>query len=219
MPLNCNCDELLVLPNQIDTTCPVDFDQIVRIAFQLKQPAESFDVSSPIDDVDSWTPLLAASGDTKIVMSPALANLVIPPSEGAFSGENSNESVNGLGYYLGENNIRVTAEAHSITQATADALELLSCFSDVALGASRLTAYMFTRRIRGKSGVLAKELDTDEYGGIEIFNFRISSVGAEGYQSKNKYMISFDIQPDSLKGTAKVNLDFDPLGLVNVITT
>jgi hypothetical protein len=219
MPLNCNCDELLVLPNQADTTCPVDFDQVVRVAFQLKQPAESFDTGDPITDVDSWTALLTASDDTKIVLSPALANLVIPASEGAFSGENSNESVNGLGYYLGENNIRVTAEAHSISQATADALEKLSCFSDVALGSSKLTAYMFTRRIRGKAGVIAKELDTDEHAGIEIFNFRISSVGAEGYQAKNKYMISFDMQPDALKGTAKLNLDFDPLGLVNVATT
>ena len=219
MPLNCQCDELAVLPNLVDATCPTDFDQIVKISLQLEQTTAPFTALAPITDIDSWVDLATASDDTKIVFTPATANVVIPASEANYTGENSNESVNGLGYLLGENNVRVTGQFHSISQEAATAMESLSCYSDTALGKSRLSAYLFLRRVRGKAGVIANKLDTDEFAGIEIFNFRISSVGSEGYQAKNTYNFSFDLQPDALAQIEKVTLDFNPLGLANVATT
>ena len=220
MSLSCECPLPSVLPNQIDVSCPVDFDQITRIAFQLKGASPAFVTADPIDDVDSWTALLSASDATKIVLSPALSSAVIPMSEGTYEGENSNDSVNGLGFYLGESNVRFTAMVVSAPQAVMDALEELSCYSDTVLGASKLSAYLMTRRIRGKAGVLAKAgASAGDYSGIEIFNFRVSSVGSEGYKAKNKYMIAFDIQPDELKGTDLVKIEFNPLLLANVATT
>lgn len=215
-PLNCICDELTILPNLVDNTCPTDFDAITRIAFQLTQPTASFTASTPITDVDSWVEKATETDDTKIVFSPATANVVIPPSEANYMGQNSNESVNGVGYLLGENNIEISGQMHSISQESATAMEKLSCYSDAAFGASRLTAYLMTRRVRGRAGVIATKLDTDEYVGIEIFNFRISSVGSEGYQAKNVYNFSFTIQPDSLAQIEKVSLAFNPLALANV---
>jgi hypothetical protein len=220
MSLGCECPLPSVLPNLIDVTCPVDFDQVNRIAFQLTQASAPFVTADPIDDVDSWTALLAASGATKIVLSPALSSTTIPMSEGTYEGENSNDSINGLGFYLGENNVRVTAMVVSAPQAVMDALEALSCYSDTTLGASKLTAYLMTRRIRGKAGILAKAgTGAGDHSGIEIFNFRVSSVGSEGYKAKNKYMIAFDIQPDELKGTELVKVDWNPLLLANVATS
>jgi hypothetical protein len=219
MALNCTCP-LGVLPNQVDLTCATDLDQIVRIAFQKPQATAPFTTAEPIGEVDSWTALLAASGDTKIVLSPAIANLVIPSSEAVYVGENSNESINGLGYYLGENNIRITAEIHSASQEVIDALSSLSCYSDVTLGASNLTAFLFMRRIKGVSKVVAKgSAVAGDYNGFEIFNFRVSSVGSEGYQTKSKYMISFDMQPDVWEAMELVATDFNPLALANVATT
>lgn len=219
MPLNCICDELTILPNLVDNTCPTDFDAITRIAFQLTQPTASFTSLVPITDVDSWVAKATAVDDTKIVFSPATANVVIPSSEANYMGQNSNESVNGVGYLLGENNIEISGQFHSISQESATAMEALSCYSDAAFGASRLTAYMMTRRVRGRAGVIATKLAAaDEYVGIEIFNFRISSVGSEGYQSKNVYNFSFTIQPDSLAQIEKVGLTFNPLALANVPT-
>lgn len=217
-PLNCICDELTILPNLLDNTCPQDFDAITKIAFQLSQPSAAFTSIDPITDVDSWVALATAVDDTKIVFSPATANVVIPSSEANYMGENSNESVQGLGYLLGENNIRVTGQFHSISQESATAMESLSCYSDPSLGSSRLTAYLMTRRVRGRAGVIATKLAADQYVGIEIFNFRISSVGSEGYQAKNVYNFSFDIQPDSLAQIEKVSLAFNPLALANVPT-
>ena len=219
MGLICECP-LGTLPNQIDLTCATDLDQIVRIAFQKPQATPSFVTATPITDADTWTTLLAASDDTKVVLSPATANLVIPSSEAVYVGENSNESINGLGYYLGEQNIRVTGEISSASQLVIDALSDLACYSDVSLGASQLTAYFFIRRIKGVSRVVAKGSDVaGDYVGFQIFNFRVSSVGSEGYQTKSKYMFSFDMQPDEWKKMELVSTDFNPLSLANVATT
>jgi len=218
MSLNCDCESLAILPNLLDTTCPEDYDQIVKIAFQITQPTEPFDGTTlQITDDGDWATFATASDDTKIVFSPALANVVLPQSEGSYMGENSNESTNGLGYLLGENNTRITGDILSIKQEIADALADLSCYSDTTLGKSRLSVFLFTRRVRGKSGIIAKKgAAADSYRGLEVFNFRISSVGSEGYQAKNKYTFSFDMQPDELSGTEKVSVTWNPLNLVNV---
>lgn len=216
MALICDCP-LGVLPSQIDNTCANDMDQVVKIAFQKPQSAAPFVTADPITDLDSWTTLLASLTATKVVLSPAVANLVINGSEGAFIGENSNESVNGLGYYLGENNVRITGEFHSISQEIADELAKLSCFSDVTLGQSNLTAYLFLKRTKGVSRVSAKSTGVaGSYEGFEIFNFRISSLDNQGYQTKTKYMFSFDIQPDEWIGKEDVAVAFNPLALANV---
>ena len=80
MALVCECP-LGTLPNQIDVTCATDLDAIVKLAFQKPQATAPFVTADPISDVDSWTALLSASGDTKIVLSPATANVVIASLE------------------------------------------------------------------------------------------------------------------------------------------
>lgn len=218
MGLICSCET--VLPNLVDVTCPQDLDQVVKIAFQLKQASAPFDSTDSIGEVNSWNTLLAASDATKIVLSPALSNVVIPASEGNFTAEDSNESVNGVGFYLGENIIKVTGEIVSPSQAVIDAMDALSCYSDASLGSSKLTAYLFLRRIKGISRVVAKGTAVaGEHQGFEIFNFRVSSLMSEGYNSKTKYMFSFTMQPDEWKDMEVVNLDFNPLALANVATT
>jgi hypothetical protein len=218
MGLICSCES--VLPNLVDVTCPQDLDQIVKLAFQLKQSSAPFDSGDAIDEVNSWNALLAASDATKIVLSPAVTNVVIPASEGNFTAEDSNESVNGVGYYLGENIVKVTGEIHSASQEVIKALEALSCYSDASLGSSKLTAYMFLRRIKGVSRVIAKGTSVaGEYQGFEVFNFRVSSLGSEGYNTKTKYMFSFTMQPDEWDGMEVISLDFNPLALANVATS
>lgn len=220
MALLCSCDS--ILPAVADVTCPQDLDQIVKIAFQKNQGSTPpFDLSGtpPVDikDASDWATLLTSSTDNKIVLSPATASVVIPSSEASRQGENSNETVNGLGYYLGEDNIRITGEFHSIPQSVANTLAELSCFSDPTLGSSNLTAYFFLRRIAGKSRVMARGgAFAGTYYGFEIFNWRISSLGNEGYNAKTKYMFSFDMTADEWKKLEVVTLDFNPLQLANI---
>lgn len=219
MALVCTCPT--VLPNLSDVTCPSDMDQVVKIAFQLKQASAPFNtVDGAITAANSWNILAAKSDATKIVYSPATANVVIPSSEGVFAGEDSNESVNGVGYYLGETLVKVTGELHSVPQEVVNALDELSCYSDATLGQSNLTAFLFLRRIKGTSRVVAKAgTSAGDYEGFEIFNFRISSVGSEGYNSKDKYMFSFTMLADEFRAKELVSLAFNPLSLANVATT
>ena len=216
MGLICTCDS--VLPNLLDVSCPEDMDQVVKIAFQKLQSTAPFvdGVDTNIGDIDAWTALIGASDVTKITLSPALANVVIPPSEMVASGQDSNESVNGIGYNLGETNITVTGEIHSAPQAVIDAMDELSCYSDASLGQSNLTAFFFLRRIKGVSRVMAKAGTlTGDYSGFEIFNFRVSSPDNQGYNTKTKYMWSFTMQSDEWRGRELVSLEFNPLGLAN----
>jgi hypothetical protein len=218
MGLICSCES--VLPNLIDVSCPEDMDQIVKMAFQLVQADATFDSTDSIDLANSWNALLAASDTTKITLSPALSNVVVPASEGNFTGEDSNESVNGVGFYLGENIIKVTGEILSAPQAVVDAMDQLSCFSDATLGQSKLTVFFFLRRIKGISRVVAKAGSTaGDYSGFEVFNFRVSSPDNAGYNTKTKYMWSLTMQPDEWKSRELVNLGFNPLALANVATS
>ena len=215
MGLICTCES--VLPNLLDVTCPEDMDQVVKIAFQLLQADAPFNTAGTIDLANSWNTLLAASDATKITLSPAVANVVIPASEMVASGQDSNESVNGIGYNLGETNITVSGEIHSAPQAVIDAMSELSCYSDASLGQSKLTAYFFLRRIKGISRVMAKAGSVaDDYTGFEIFNFRVSSPDSQGYNTKTKYMWSFTMQADEWQSRELVSLGFNPLGLANV---
>jgi hypothetical protein len=217
MGLICSCDT--VLPNLLDVTCPEDMDQVVKIAFQLLQTAPAFTtLGSAIPEANSWTTFLAAVDNTKITLSPAVANVIIPSSEMVASGQDSNESVNGIGYNLGETNITVTGEIHSAPQAVVDALDELSCYSDASLGQSKLTAYFFLRRIKGISRVMAKGgALAGDYTGFEIFNFRVSSPDSQGYNTKTKYMWSFTMQSDEWRSRELVSLEFNPLGLANPV--
>jgi hypothetical protein len=219
MGLICSCDT--VLPNLLDVTCPEDMDQVVKIAFQLLQTAPAF-TATPAEDAigvaSSWIDLLASATSTKITLSPAVANVIIPSSEMVASGQDSNESVNGIGYNLGETNITVTGEIHSAPQAVVDALDELSCYSDASLGQSKLTAYFFLRRIKGISRVMAKgSAVAGDYVGFEIFNFRVSSPDSQGYNTKTKYMWSFTMQSDEWRSRELVAMAFNPLGLANAV--
>ena len=219
MGLNCACP-ITALPDLVDVTCPVDFDQVVKLAFTLSKTDSDFDETSgnEIDNETAWTTRLAASDATKIQVSPAIANLTAPPSEGAFIGGNDNSTVDGMAYYVGEDNVRIPFEIHSAPQATIDAMDALSCLSDATLGQSRLTVFMLTRRIKGSSFVLAKpvgEGSTAGYNGIPIYNFRISTVGLDGYNSKNKYMGSFDMKADDFRAISATKILFSPFALAN----
>lgn len=217
MGLACTCP-LTAIPDLVDVTCPQDFDQVVKLAFTFKKAAADFTatVGNEIDNETAWTTKLASATDTKIQVSPAIANLVVPPSEGAFIGGNDNSTVDGMAYYVGDDNVRVTFEIHSAPQAAINAMDDLSCLSDATLGASNLTVFMLTRRIKGKSLVLAKPAGAvDEYNGIPIYNFRISTVGVDGYNSKNKYMGSFDMKAEDFRDIVATQVTFSPFALAN----
>lgn len=217
MGLNCACP-ITSIPDLIDVTCPIDFDQIVRLGFTKAKSAADFDATlgNEITNETAWTTKLASISDTKLQVSPPIANLVIPTSEAAYIGGNDNSTVDGMAYYVGEDNVRLTFEIHSAQQEAITAMDDLSCMSDPTLGGTQLTVFMLTRRIRSSSRVLAiAGAAANEYKGIPIYNFRMSTVGSEGYNAKNVYMGSFDMKASDLRELVTAEIAFSPFALAN----
>jgi hypothetical protein len=207
MALTCDCPLPSVLPNVGNAECKFDFDQIIRIGFQLPQDSPSFDSPSDIEDLAEWQVLTSAADSTKIVLSPLVQMVVIPGSEGAFEGGDDNSTVDGLPLYKGENTVTIEGMLYSIPPTILKKLRELSCFSVSQLGATKLTAYLFT----GTNQVVSME----DLSGIPINNFRVGSTGSEGFREFNKTGFSFNVKGDWDSYITMTKLDFDPRSLVN----
>lgn len=185
--------------------CPVKFDQFIRMAFQRAQPKATppFVVATTdITELASWTPLIAAADDEKIVVSPFFAGMEIPQSEEQVEGGNDNSTINGIEVYKGEGFVKVTGQMKGLSKEQYNALRKLSAESVASLGTAALTVYLFNRF--GQIVSLADQ-------GIPVFNFRISSVGSAGFNAENVYNFSFSLAPEWDANVVMVKPEFDPL--------
>jgi hypothetical protein len=209
MELNCPLPaELTDIPS---FDCGVRFDQIVKMAFQREGNSfPSLSGSGGITVQASWTPLLAASDDTKIVVSNYFAGLVIPGSEGQFEGGNDNTTISGVRLYKGENGVTVTGVMRNLPSDVRAALRAYSQESLSSIGATNLTAYFFTRP--GLEKIIALKVGTT-YKGIPIYNFRIASPDSQGFNADNIINFSFDLLPDWDENVEVLSPAFNPLSL------
>jgi hypothetical protein len=200
------CPKPAAIPTIAGLDCEVKFDQIVRIAFQRRDQA-SFANLAALQAVATWTPLLAAAADTKIQFSPLLNSMVIPSSEEQVQGGNDNTTVNGIEEYLGEGFVKVTGRFQGLTAAIAQSLRGYTVESVASAGITDLVAYFFDRNGR----IIHNNLK-----GFDIYNFRIGSVGSEGFNAKNNYPFSFALAPEwDAAATITGTLDFNPLTIAN----
>lgn len=182
--------------------CPFRMDQQVRMAFG-RRAVPAFATEAAIKLLATWTPLIAATDNTKVVLSPLFAGMVIPGSEGIFVGGGDNTTFNGIREYQGENFVTVTGTFKNMSPAVKDALDLLSQESLASsVGVSNLEIILFN-----KDGYAAhRNLDF-----IPIYNFRVGSRGSEGLNANDIHTFSFDLLPNWEKGLTMTKLSFDPL--------
>jgi hypothetical protein len=194
-----------------ETTCAVRFDQISKIAFQKIQTTPSFTTTTILVKA-TWTPLLAASDDTKLVLSPLLNNLVIPASELNAEGGNDNTTIGGVRNVKGLNGVTPTAKILNISDATKQAIQGLFEFSkSPAPGATMLWAYFLTT----DGHVIFKKNGTN-CEGIEVYNVCLGDPGSEGFNKDNEHNFSFDLLPGWSDGVEMLKLtDFKALTLKN----
>jgi hypothetical protein len=195
--------------------CPVDFRQIQRIAFQRKQATAPFEATgeavSPIDLQTSWDTYIAAADSTKIQISPYITEFVITGSEAITEGGDDNTTIDGVPVYNGEGIVNVAGVFRSLPPSIADELRTLSGESVATSGAAKLTAFFFNE---GGSHVVAKKSGAD-YEGVEIYNFRISTVASEGLNAPNKYAVTFTMKGNWDTGLAYLSTAFNTLALTN----
>lgn len=189
--------------------CKFKFDQVLRLGFQRNTDSNPFDATTLITAQAAWDTLIAATDDTKVVFSPIIFNPIIPSSEELTEGGNDNTTPFGIEQYLGEGSVKVTGEFRNVEPAVKKALAALSCESDVSLGVANLRVYMIN-----KDGQIIHEVDPDaaaEQRGIAIYNFRVGSMGSQGFNSDNVVPFSFSMSGNWDEEIAMVKPAFNML--------
>jgi hypothetical protein len=214
MILNCPLPAALTAIPAV--TCPFKFDQIVRIAFQRRQPVATppFATLADLQTLLEWTTFKAAVDDTKIVVSPIFASLVIPQSEGLTTGGNDNTTFNGVREYNGEGAVTVTGQFKNLPPVSKRAMDLLSQESLASsVGVSNLTIYMINKDgyVFSVNPVDGAGAATTNYVGVPVYNFRIASTGSEGFNAPNINGFSFDLPANWADYITSVKPTFDPL--------
>ena len=128
----CKCPAGTALPDIPVSNCPESFGQIQKVAFQrlYKSTGEknSFKTDAGIEKKASWTSLLSADDDTKIVISPYIQ---APTAEAGaartFGG--GNETLGGIEEIVGREPTPFTGVMRKLPQKIIKALKELQCES------------------------------------------------------------------------------------------
>lgn len=182
--------------------CPFRLDQIVRFAIG-RRAVPAFATEAAIKALATWTPLLEAADSTKIIMTPIFASLVIPSSEGIYTGGGDNSTFNGIPIYQGEGTVRITGQFTGLSPAVVDILET---YSQESLASGVGLSNLGLIPINKDGFIFPKNL-----GLAPIYNWRLASRGSEGLNANDIIPFSFDVLADWFKGFTSVKPSFDPL--------
>lgn len=102
------CPKPAAMPTVNLVTCPVNIGQIQRFIFQRQ--GWVFDSADTTDILllASWTPLITALGNTKIISTPKMAGVTIPAGEPKTIGGGDNETIDGVELIVGTGPITLT---------------------------------------------------------------------------------------------------------------
>lgn len=205
----CKCPAAAALPNIPNFKCAESFGQIQKVAFQrlYKSTGEknSFKADAGIEKKASWTPLLAAADDTKIVISPYIQ---APTAEAGaartFGG--GNETLGGVEEVIGREPTTFTAVLRRVPQKIIKVLKQLQCESD----SQNLGVYLFDEN--GNIGALQEGTKVTTYYPIPIRSLFFSDKTLGGLEAPDSNNVQWSFLPnwsDDLVVVAPG--DFNPL--------
>ncbi len=177
------CPPAAVLTDIPDFECGFRFDQIQRFFFQRVQSPASF-TAVTIKVAATWTPLLAAVDDTKIVKTPRLPNVIVPPGEVLTEGGNDNTTLDGIPRLLGRGFSGVTIDLQDLPPAILSGIRALA---NESVGNSNIWMYMIN--LRGQ--IIAN----NDGSGIPVYNIMVGDLGSEGFNRPNIARMSFGLAP------------------------
>lgn len=208
----CKCPAAASLPNIPNFTCTENFGQIQKVAFQrlYKNTGEknSFTDTADIGYIASWTPLLSASDDTKVVVSPYIQ---APTAEAGaprtFGG--GNETLGGIEEIIGREPTTFTAVMRKMPQSLIKALKDLQCESD----SQNLGVYLFDEN--GAIGALQDPTTTTttkkKHYPIPIRSLFIGDKTLGGLEAPDSNAIQWTFLPNWSDDLAIIVPDFNPL--------
>lgn len=201
------------MPDIPVSNCPESFGQIQKVAFQrlYKSTGEknSFKTNAGIEKKASWTPLLSADDDTKIVISPYIQ---APTAEAGaartFGG--GNETLGGVEEIVGREPTPFTGVMRKLPQKIIKALKELQCES----WGDNLGVYLFDEN--GAIGAIQDEKTATTYYPIPIRSLFIGDKTLGGYEAPDSNNIQWAFLPNWSDDLAIiVPQDFNPLTDLN----
>jgi len=171
--------------------CPEDLGQIQKMVFWRTGNTIASVATAIIST--TWTTLLAATGDTKAIVTPFLGNVVIPPSEPREFG-GGNETRYGAPIRKGGQSVPVTATIHQYDQDTIAALKSLRSESLEVLFINEANQIVYS--------------DTSTFSGFPVVanTLFVSDKGIGGLDDADQNTLMFNLKPnwsDTLEVTAE----------------
>lgn len=197
------------MPDIPVSNCPESFGQIQKVAFQrlYKSTGEknSFKTGAGIEKKASWTPLLSADDDTKIVISPYIQ---APTAEAGaartFGG--GNETLGGVEEIVGRELTPFTGVMRKLPQKIIKALKELQCES----WGDNLGVYLFDEN--GAIGAIQDAKTATTHYPIPIRSLFIGDKTLGGYEAPDSNNIQWAFLPNWSDDLAIiVPEDFNPL--------
>lgn len=205
----CKCPAAAALPNIPNFTCAESFGQIQKVAFQRLYKStggkNSFTTDAGIGNLASWSLLLAAGDDTKVVVSPYIQ---APTAEAGaprtFGG--GNETLGGIEEIIGREPTPFTGVLRKMPQSIIKALKELQCESD----SQNLGIFLFDQN--GAIGALQDPDTATTYYPIPIRSLFIGDKTLGGFEAPDSNAIQWSFLPNWSDDLAIViPNDFNPL--------
>ena len=208
MGLICSCPAAEYLETIPAVTCPENFGQIQKVAFQRLVASGVKNGLATTNDAykkeATWTALLSANNSTKIVISPFINN----PTDGggdARLSSGGNDDLGGVQVVLGGNPVTFEGQLRAVPQTTIAIIKKLMCEAD----AGNLGVYLFD-----EYGRVECQYDStlSKYCPIPIRALFISSLLHGNYDALDANTISWQYL-DNYSDTTKIFTpdDFNPL--------
>lgn len=207
--LTCQCPAAAALTTIPNVTCPENFGQIQKIAFQRLRKADgtrnSFTNAAAITALASWAALLAAADGSKIVVSPYV-NAPADSGGDARRTSGGNDDLGGMSEVLGGNPVQFDGQFRSIPQSVIKVLKELQCEAN----AGNLGVFLFDEN--GKIEAIQDQTTATTYYPIPIRSLFIGSKIHGNFDAKDSNAISW-MYPDNYSDNLAIvtPADFNPL--------
>lgn len=209
MSLICQCPANAAITTIPNVTCPENFGQIQKVAFQRLRKADgtknSFTSTASILVLASWTALLAAADGSKVVVSPYI-NAPADSGGDARRTGGGNDDLGGIAQVLGANPVQFDGSFRSVPQSVIKVIKELQCEAQ----AGNLGVFLFDEN--GKIEAIQDATTATTYYPIPIRSLFVGSKIHGNFDAKDSNAISW-MYPDNYSDNLAIvtPTDFNPL--------
>lgn len=209
MTLICQCPAAAAITTIPKVTCPENFGQIQKVAFQRLTKADgtknSFTSAAAITALASWTALIAATDGSKIVISPYI-NAPADSGGDARMTSGGNDDLGGIPQVLGGNPVQFDGSLRGIPQSVIKTIKELMCEAQ----AGNLGVFLFDEN--GKIEAIQDQTTATTYYPIPIRALFVGSKIHGNFDAKDSNAIQWQYPDNYSDNLAIVTpADFNPL--------